>query len=158
MKVYLHESEIVLPRPREEVFAFFADAMNLEAITPPMLRFRVRTPPPIVMAEGTLIDYSLRVRGVPMRWRTRISRWEPGRAFVDEQLRGPYRRWVHTHTFEDTDGGTRCTDRVEYAYWGSTLVHAWLVKKDIERIFAYRSERLRERFVARPGAPASDSE
>lgn len=152
MRIHVHESELWLPRPRSEVFPFFADAYNLERITPGMLNFRVLTPKPIAMKAGALIDYKLRVRGVPLRWRTRIAAWEPERMFVDEQLRGPYRRWHHTHTFEEKDGGTLCRDRVEYAYFGDVLVQSWLVKKDVERIFTFRAAALREIFPARSTA------
>jgi ligand-binding SRPBCC domain-containing protein len=133
-------SEVLLPRRREEVFPFFADARNLERITPPWLRFRILTPGPIEMREGALIDYRLRIRGVPVRWRTRIAAWEPPYRFVDEQVRGPYRRWVHEHTFEATDGGTLCRDRVRYAVPGGALVARALVRPDVERIFAYRRD------------------
>lgn len=120
------------------MFPFFADARNLERITPPWLRFRILTPGPIEMRVGALIDYRLRIRGVPVRWRTRIAAWEPPHRFVDEQVRGPYRRWVHEHTFEPTDGGTLCRDRVEYAVPGGALIARLLVRPDVERIFAYR--------------------
>lgn len=140
--------ELWLPRPRAEVFAFFADAANLEAITPEWLHFHILTPPPIEMREGALIDYRLRVRGLPMRWRTLISAWEPPVRFVDEQLRGPYRTWVHEHTFEERDGGTLVCDRVRYAAPFDWLVHRWLVRPDVERIFDYRTRVLRERFCA----------
>lgn len=155
MRTHVYESEMVLPRARGEVFPFFADAHNLERITPPFLGFRVRTPRPIGMREGVLIDYSLRLRGLPLRWRTRISMWEPESCFVDEQVRGPYRTWVHTHTFEDHPGGTLCLDRVEYAYVGDRLVQSWLVGKEVERIFAYRARALRELF---PAVPSVDGE
>jgi hypothetical protein len=100
----LERSQLV-PAARAEVFAFFADAFNLEAITPQFLRFRVTTPAPIPMAPGALIDYRLSLYGVGFRWRTRIEVWEPGVRFVDVQLSGPYRLWRHTHTFEDAPGG-----------------------------------------------------
>jgi ligand-binding SRPBCC domain-containing protein len=152
VRVHVHECELWLPRPREEVFPFFADAHNLERITPPILNFHVVTPRPIDMREGAIIDYKLKVRGVPIRWRTLISAWEPNVMFRDEQIRGPYRLWRHTHTFEDRDGGTLCRDRVEYAYLGDFLVHSWLVKKDVESIFEYRAKVLKETFP--PKAPA----
>lgn len=140
------ESCIWLPAPREEVFGFFADAGNLEALTPPWLRFRILTPAPVEMREGTLIDYRIRLRGLPMRWRSRISRWEPPHRFVDEQVRGPYRRWRHEHEFIARGEGTLCIDRVEYRVAFDRLVHSWLVGPDLERIFAFRRRRLMERF------------
>ena len=100
----------------QQVFPFFSDAHNLEAITPPLLRFRVLTPRPIEMHEGALIEYRLRVHGAPVRWRTRIMEWDEPRRFIDMQLRGPYRLWHHTHTFEERPAGqTLMTDRVRYA-------------------------------------------
>lgn len=141
-------SELWLPVPPDKLFPFFADAANLETLTPPWLRFRILTPPPIEMREGTLIDYRLRIHGVPIRWRTRISVWEPPRRFVDEQLRGPYRQWIHEHTFEPKDGGTLVRDHVRYAVLADWLLHRWFVRPDIERIFAYRSEVLRRLFGA----------
>jgi hypothetical protein len=136
-----------LPRPRAELFPFFAEAGNLQAITPPWLDFRIVTPDPIVMAVGTLIDYRLRVHGLALRWRTRIAEWNPPVRFADEQLRGPYRVWYHEHVFEETDGGTLMHDRVRYAVWGGKLVDRLLVRRDIERIFAYRSQALQRLFA-----------
>ena len=98
------------------------------------------------MRVGALIDYKLRIRGVPIRWRTKISAWEPPMRFVDEQIRGPYRLWVHEHTFEERDGGTIVRDHVRYAVPFDFLAHPLLVRRDVERIFAYRAERLRELF------------
>lgn len=144
--MFVFESSLWLPRNREEVFPFFADAANLEAITPPWLKFHILTPRPIEMRAGTTIDYQLRIKGFPARWRTLISAWEPPIRFVDEQLRGPYRRWHHTHTFEEHDGGTLCKDRVEYDMLGGWLVNKLLVRRDIETIFAWRRKRLMECF------------
>jgi len=144
------QSELWLPLPPEELFLFFADAANLDAITPPWLHFHIVTPRPIAMREGALIDYRLRVRGLPLRWRTRINVWQPPHRFVDEQLRGPYRQWIHEHTFEPRDGGALARDRVRYAVPLGCLVHRWLVRPDIERIFQYRAERLRQRFRCAP--------
>ncbi len=138
------EDELLLPLPRDEVFAFFADAGNLEAITPPWLRFRLTTPRPIAMREGARIDYRLRVRGIPLRWTSRIAVWDPPHRFVDVQERGPYRLWRHEHRFEQAPEGTRTIDRVEYRVPGGGLVDRWLVRPDVERIFAYRKRRLRE--------------
>ena len=146
MKVRQFESELWLPRPREEVFAFFSDPRNLDAITPPWVGFRIVTPGPIEMKAGALIDYKLRIRGFPIRWRTKITEWEPPVRFVDEQLRGPYRLWIHEHEFEPREGGTLVRDRVRYAVAFDFLVHEILVRRDVARIFAYRTEKLRERF------------
>ena len=146
MKTREFRAELWLPREPDEIFPFFAEAANLETITPPWLRFRILTPPPLRIQNGTLIDYQLRVRGLPLRWRTRITAWEPPHRFVDEQLRGPYRLWVHEHTFDARDGGTLVRDRVRYAVPFDPLVHSWLVGPDIERIFRFRREALIERF------------
>jgi hypothetical protein len=146
MKVRHFVSELWLPRPREEVFAFFSDARNLDAITPPWVRFRMVTPGPLEMKAGALIDYKLRVRGFPIRWRTKITEWEPPARFVDEQLRGPYRLWIHEHEFEPRDGGTLVRDRVRYAVPFDFLVHRLFVRRDVARIFAYRTESLLRRF------------
>lgn len=150
---YLLETELWLPRPIGEVFAFFADAVQLETITPPFLQFRVETPQPIDVREGTLIDYRLRLHGIPVRWRSKISVWEPPHRFVDEQVRGPYRKWHHEHTFRESNGGTLVGDRVEYALPGGPLVHALFVRRDLERIFAFREKTLRQIFAAASTAP-----
>ena len=106
MKIYELRTQVRLPRPIDEVFPFFADAHNLETLTPPWLKFHVLTPKPIAMAVGTKIDYKLRIRGLPLRWRSEITAWEPPFRFQDEQLRGPYRQWIHEHTFQEADGMT----------------------------------------------------
>lgn len=138
--------------PREDVFAFFSEARNLEEITPPWLRFFVVTPGPIEMAPGAIIDYRLRLRGVPIRWRTRIEIWEPPVRFVDVQLEGPYALWEHTHRFEDAgEGVTVVEDRVRYAlpFWPlGEVAHRVLVRRDVERIFEYRRRVIAERLRA----------
>lgn len=152
MRVRTFQTELWLPRPRPEVFAFFSDAHNLDELTPPWLHFRVLTPKPVEMRPGALIDYRIAYRWLPMRWRTEITVWEPPVRFVDTQRSGPYRRWVHEHTFEEKDGGTLVRDTVEYAVPGwvlEPLVNAWVVGPDVRRIFAYREQRMRERFTAR---------
>jgi ligand-binding SRPBCC domain-containing protein len=138
-----------LPRPRPEVFAYFADAGNLEALTPPWLHFRILTQMPVAMGAGAVLDYRLRLHGIPVGWRTEITAWEPPFRFVDEQRRGPYRLWVHEHTFEEIPGGTRVADRVRYSIPGGPLVHRLLVARDLRAIFTYRSEVLLRRFGGR---------
>ncbi len=155
LREYQLECELLLPGTPAQVFPFFADAFNLQQITPPWLHFQVLTPAPIAMAPGTLIDYRLKLHGLPLRWRTRISVWEPPFRFIDEQIRGPYRRWIHEHTFEPVGTQTRCRDRVSYAVPGGALVHRLFVQRDVQRIFDYRQQRLRELFAA--SAPASQT-
>ena len=144
-RVHVLERSQRLARPVEGAFAFYADALNLEAITPPWLGFRVATRYPIEMREGALIEYRLRLHGLPIRWLTRIEVWDPPRRFVDVQLRGPYALWEHTHTFEPAEDGVVIRDRVRYALplgpLGS-LAHALFVRRDLRRIFDYRAEQL----------------
>ena len=147
MRVREFRSELWLPLPPEELFPFFADAANLDAITPPWLHFQIVTPPPIRMRAGALIDYKLIVHGLPLRWRTRINLWEPPHRFLDEQVRGPYRQWIHEHTFEARDGGTLARDVVHYAVSFDFIAHRWLVRPDVEKIFRFRAEALRKRFA-----------
>jgi ligand-binding SRPBCC domain-containing protein len=141
MPNYTLDQQQLVRRPLEDVFAFFASPENLQHLTPPFLDFRILTPVPIEMREGALIEYRISVRGIPLRWQTRIESYEPMRSFVDVQLRGPYRLWRHTHTFEATAEGTVVRDHVEYALpFGplGQLVHALMVKRDLAQIFAYR--------------------
>jgi ligand-binding SRPBCC domain-containing protein len=146
------ERRQTLETPLETLFPFFADAFNLERITPAFLNFRVLTPPPIEMGVGTLIDYRLRLRGVPIRWRTRIAEWDPPRRFADEQLRGPYLKWYHEHVFEPDGPRTLCIDRVTYRSPGPELLQRIMVRPDVERIFDHRQRVLAELF----GEAASD--
>jgi ligand-binding SRPBCC domain-containing protein len=139
--VHVLELDQVLPGERDEVFSFYADAFNLEAITPPWLGFRVVTPGPIEMQPGAMIEYRLKLHGIPVRWLTEIEIWEPGRRFVDIQVRGPYRLWRHTHSFEDDPGGTRVRDSVSYEIpLGplGELADRLMVRRDLARIFDYR--------------------
>jgi len=135
---------LVVPRPRDEVFGFFARPENLERLTPPWLSFRILTPSPVPMARDALIDYRIRMHGLPMRWRSRIRVYEPPHRFVDEQVRGPYRTWVHEHRFEACPEGTLVTDHVRYDAPGGRFVHDWFIARDLRRIFDYRAERMRE--------------
>jgi ligand-binding SRPBCC domain-containing protein len=147
MDVRILQREQRLPGAPGAVFEFFADARNLEAITPPLLRFRVVTPAPIVMDRGTLIRYRLRVRGIPVSWLTEIEEWDPPHRFVDRQLAGPYALWHHTHTFEADGDATIMRDVVRYRIgFGAlgALADALLVRRDIARIFDYRARRVRE--------------
>lgn len=141
MKVHRFSLVTTLGLPRERVFPFFAAATNLEEITPPALKFRVVSPLPIEMREGTLITYRLSLHGVPFRWLTKISVWNPPYEFVDEQLEGPYRQWIHRHTFSEQGEGTRMEDVVDYAlpFYPLGEVAAPLVAAQVRRIFDYRT-------------------
>ncbi|MEZ6210216.1 MAG: SRPBCC family protein [Phycisphaerales bacterium] len=147
--ILLH-AEQDIPRPLDEVFPFFADAHNLQRITPPNLRFRILTPPPIDMREGALIDYRISLRGFPMRWRTRITKWSPPHEFEDTQLRGPYSVWIHTHTFRSIDCATRMADTVRYRPPLGHLGRAanrMLIERDLRAIFEFRRDTVREIFA-----------
>lgn len=140
-----------VPQQRDKVFEFFSDAFQLEALTPPWLNFVVLTPRPIQMSAGRLIDYRLRLHGIPLRWQSRIDTWEPPVRFVDMQTRGPYKRWHHEHVFEEVDGGTLCRDVIHYSVPGGWLVERFLVRPDLLKIFTYRRNQLPQlltRFVA----------
>ena len=146
MKVHELKRELWLPRPVAEIFPFFAEAANLEALTPPWLNFRILSPRPIPIRLGTLIDYRIVVHGIPFRWQSEITAWEPPHRFVDEQRRGPYRLWRHEHSFSERDGGTSIGDTVQYAVLFDPIVNRWLVRPDIEGIFDFRTEKMRELF------------
>lgn len=140
-----------VPRPVEEVFAFFSRAENLERLIPPWLSLRLHARRPIAMERGALLDYTLRLSKVPLRWRTLIATWEPGQRFVDVQLRGPYRHWRHEHVFKAVAGGTRLCDIVEYELPFGALgsaAHAVWVRRGLEQIFDYRARVLEELFSA----------
>jgi ligand-binding SRPBCC domain-containing protein len=146
-EIHVLRREQRLEAAAETVFPFFADARNLEAITPPLLRFRLLTPEPVAMGVGTFLQYALRIRGVPVRWDTLIQEWEPPHRFVDVQVRGPYRLWHHTHELVPVDDGraTLMRDTVRYAIgFGplGALAQRLVVRRDLEAIFAYRAERV----------------
>ncbi|RMF75474.1 MAG: CDP-paratose 2-epimerase [Acidobacteria bacterium] len=152
MRDQLFEAEQTIPRPRSEVFAFFADPANLESITPPWLRFRIVARTTAAVRDGSEFTYRLRLHGLPLTWVSRITRWEPGTRFVDEQVRGPYALWEHLHTFRDGEGGTVVGDRVRWRLPLAVLSHPFaapFVRRDVERIFAFRRRRL-EKLLAVP--------
>jgi hypothetical protein len=139
--------EQLVPRPLDEVFGFFARAGNLERLTPPWLGFGLVTPEPVEMRAGTLIEYRLRLHRLPLRWISRIDRWEPGRAFEDVQVKGPYRLWHHRHEFRAAGGGTLVQDHICYALplgWLGEGAHTAFVERDLARIFAFRYAAVKE--------------
>ncbi len=139
--MYEFHHETILNAQINTVFDFFSDAQNLERITPTFLGFHIITPTPIKISQGTLIDYKLRIHGIPMRWQTHISEWNPPYSFTDEQLKGPYQQWIHRHTFESIGDGnaTLMRDHVRYSIFAGKLVH-FLIKKDIQTIFKHRTQ------------------
>lgn len=144
---YRLQAKLALASPIDDVFDFFSKAENLERLTPLWLNFKILTPLPVEMGAGTLLDYKIRLHYIPIRWRTEIAIWEPPFRFVDQQLRGPYRKWYHEHTFEDLGNGqTLVTDNVHYIPRGGSLIHRWLVKPDLVRIFTYRQREMEKVF------------
>ncbi|TSA39636.1 CDP-paratose 2-epimerase [bacterium] len=153
MREYTLDCQFVIAKPLDEVFAFFSDVANLERITPPFLNFKILTPG-VEMTLGARIDYQIRLHGLPIRWKTRISAWEPPFRFVDEQLSGPYRQWIHEHTFKAVPGGVLMRDLVRYAVPGGVLapmIHGLFVRRDLERIFAYRQAHI-EKIMGQSGS------
>jgi ligand-binding SRPBCC domain-containing protein len=151
MMVYVLRRTQTIARPLDRVFSFFARPENLERITPGELGFTILTPGPIVMKAGALIDYSIRLMGVPMRWTTLITTYEPPRLFVDEQLRGPYAFWHHRHLFHETDDGTEIVDEVHFALRGGVLapvIHRLFVRKQLEKIFDHRARIIAATFMS----------
>lgn len=148
MSVHHLERRQRVEAPIDRAFDFYTDTLNLKPLTPPWVHFEVTSPMPVSMEAGTLLDYKLRLHGVPVRWRTRIETWEPPVGFVDTQVRGPYSLWEHTHVFErDGDGATVIHDRVRYALPLGPLgaiAHRLFVRRDLERIFDYRRDAVAE--------------
>jgi ligand-binding SRPBCC domain-containing protein len=154
-RIHILERSQVVPLPRAEVFAFFADPRNLEALTPAFLHFSILAPAPTSLDVESRIDYRLSLFGVPFRWRTRIAAWQPGVRFVDVQERGPYALWHHTHTFADVGAATRVSDRVEYRLPLGPLgeaAHPLMVRRTLARIFDHRQERVATLLGEAPGS------
>ncbi len=156
MPIYLLQTQTTLPLDVQRVFAFFSDARHLDRITPAWLHFETKTQPPFGMRPGTRLEFRIRLHGVPMRWVSEITEWNPPHQFVDEQRHGPYRWWMHTHTFRRTpDGsGTEMEDTVHYSAPGGRLLHALLIGRDLRRIFRYRDHALREALNLPPASRA----
>ncbi len=150
-RLFRLRSSVLLEHSPESLFAFFSDAFQLQRITPDWLNFRVLTSAPIIIQQGSLIDYRIRLHGIPIRWRSEISSWEPPYAFLDRQVSGPYRLWEHLHTFESAGTGTLAIDDVCYRVPGGRLINWLLVEKDLIRIFEYRRRRMLELFP--PSSP-----
>lgn len=138
MKIYRLKTELWVFRPRLEVFQFFADPANLERLTPGWLRFKIISEAPQPMTEGARLDYRLRIHGLPIKWQSEITAWDPPHRFVDQQTKGPYHFWQHEHTFLEAEGGTLVRDNVRYSILGGALVNKFLVAPDLDRIFKYR--------------------
>jgi ligand-binding SRPBCC domain-containing protein len=150
-KNYVFESRVWIPASRDEVFEFFSKAENLQEITPSWLKFKILTPLPIKIGQGSFIDYRLRLFGIPIRWKTEITLWEPPRRFADAQIKGPYKTWIHTHRFESIDSGTLIADRLEYMPKGwflAPLLNRLFVKRNVKKIFDHRREKILKIFAA----------
>jgi ligand-binding SRPBCC domain-containing protein len=151
-------AELWLPKTPAEIFPFFADAHNLAAITPSWLEFTIVSSGAVEMKAGAIIDYRLRVHGLPLRWRSEITLWQPPFRFRDEQRRGPYRRWVHTHSFVPHEGGTLCLDEVDFTVPGGRLIERLFVRRDVRTIFEYRQNALYRRLAGTTSAAPEISE
>ena len=150
MKTYTFKKEQEISKNILEVFDFFSRPENLSIITPPKMQFNIMTPSPIEMKDGALIDYTVKILGLPIKWRTLITKYDPPNIFIDQQLKGPYSLWHHTHTFKKiNDNETLIGDTVIYAvpfsFIGS-IVHSIYIKRDLERIFSYRTKKIKEIF------------
>jgi ligand-binding SRPBCC domain-containing protein len=148
IRVHVLRTSLCLPVDVEQVFRFFSNASNLERITPPELHFHIITEEPIDIREGTLIGYRLRIWGIPFRWRTRIANWDPPNQFIDEQVKGPYKQWIHVHRFTDRNGTTTIRDEVFYQlpFWPLGEIAYPLVSSQLRRIFSYRNRSISDTF------------
>jgi ligand-binding SRPBCC domain-containing protein len=157
MRTYQLRTQLWLPQSREEIFSFFSDPENLDRLTPPWLHFEILTAPSIEMRKGALLDYRLKLHGIPIRWQSEIADWEPPNRFVDRQTRGPYTLWVHEHTFSEHNGGTLVGDKVLYSPLGGRLIQKFLIAPDLQKIFRYRHQMLQDRFNPRQQKPTKPS-
>ncbi len=149
MKPHVLKRKTIIRRSINELFDFFSKAENLNRITPPELGFKIITPLPIEMKKGTIIDYKIKLSGLPFNWRTEITEWEPPFRFIDTQLKGPYKMWVHEHTFEENGDSTVMTDTVEYISPGGPfeiIPHLLFVERKVNKIFDYREENFKNLF------------
>lgn len=149
MSLHVLACEQFLPYPVDRVFDFFKKPENLDHVTPPNLGFKILTPSPIPMAKGTVIDYTIRLYGIPMKWQTVITDYDPPHFFTDTQVKGPYKTWIHTHRFIPKDGGTLMVDEVKYEVPLGPLgdiVRALFVKNEVEKIFNYRKKVIADLF------------
>lgn len=147
--MYNIEFSQFIPQPIDKVFAFFARPENLECITPKYLKFSIKTLSPIRMETGQIIDYTIKIKGFPISWSSLISSYDPPYSFIDEQIRGPYSKWHHTHTFTNVNGGTKIDDQIQYGIpFGlvGRIAHSIWIKKDLERIFDFRSKTIEKVF------------
>lgn len=142
-KNHIFISELWINKPKEELFEFFSNASNLNLVTPKWLSFEILTPTPIFIKRGTIIDYRLKLHKFPIKWKTKITNWEPPFRFVDSQIKGPYKTWIHEHKFVDQKNGTLMIDTVEYKAPGrifEPLINFLFVRRDVKRIFQYREQ------------------
>jgi ligand-binding SRPBCC domain-containing protein len=155
MKVYTLRREQLLPRTLDEVFSFFERPENLEAITPPWLHFKMITPTPVHIKQGSIFDYTMRVRGISMHWASLVTEYNPPHSFVDQQIRGPYEYWYNTHRFKETDEGTHIIEEIRYIMPFGLLgraVHGLMVAQDLQEIFDYRQMAIEKLFLTCPKA------
>ena len=152
---FYFQQKMIIEKPLKEVFGFFSNAENLQRITPPKLQFKILTSLPVSMTKGTLIDYQIKLFKVPFKWKTEITEWNPPYRFIDIQRKGPYRQWIHTHKFEQTEHGVLVTDMVHYKLWGSVfngLINRWFVRPQVSNIFEFRRRALSNIFHNEYGA------
>ena len=142
MAEHIIDQSFTIGQSKEDIFEFFASAENLERLTPPWLNFKILSALPLDMDAGTVIEYQIKLHGIPIRWESEITLWDPPHNFCDVQRKGPYRKWVHEHIFETSDVGTLVRDRVNYEVIGGNLINKLFVKKDLDKIFNYRQATL----------------